>query len=657
VADLENTGYQNVTNLVQDGVGTDFATEAYYGASWTAFHPGRNEIVNCEIAIVGATNTTFIAECISANTAPTAAAGADQSVASAAAVTLDGTGSSDPDAGQTLTYAWTAPAGITLSDATAPSPTFTASTLAVGGANKVLTFSLIVTDNLGLSSTANTVTIAVTAPANMAPTAAAGADQSVASATTVTLDGTGSSDSDAGQTLTYAWTAPAGITLSDATAPSPTFTASTLAAGGADEVLAFSLIVTDNLGLQSVAADTVTITVAAPLDITPPTVTLSGAPETLSNTDPFTVTATFDEEVTDFNDLANDITTSNASVTAIAGGPSVYTLTVTPTGAGEVSITVPAAAAQDGASNDNTASNTLVIGNRIVEITDEAIAGFMLGRANNLASNQPGLTRFLQGDGCGAFSVNATEGSGSINGCVSQGNTWAENSGAWSGDDSYTLATFGAHGFVNQNLLVGGILQFDSAEISANNASGNGNMVGPYFVAQVPDQPLFFEGRLLYGQTDNDISPLGTYTDSFETERWLAQVRATGEYQVEATTLMPLLDFTYTDDTPKAYTDSLGNTIKGQKVSLMQLSAGVNFSTPIPVSTGALELTGGLSGLYSSTDGGAAAPEFENWRGRTHLGLNYAMTNGANLSGTTFYDGIGTDYESYGASLGFDFKF
>ena len=404
--------------------------------------------------------------------------------------------------------------------------------------------------------------------------------------------------------------------------------------------------------------NTVLIKTITPIpDTTSPSVTLSSTTTTLTGTDPFTVTATFDEDVTGFDDLVNDITIANGTVTGItAVSATVYTLAVTPRGAGDVSITVPAAAAQDAASNDNTASNTLVIGNT-VEITQKAIAGFMLGRANNLASNQPGLKRFLPGTFQNTFDAAVTRGNGTLSGAFAQGNTWAELTGSWSGDDNYALGSFGAHSFVNPNLLIGGMLQFDYAEDSANNASGNGYMVGPYFVAQVPDQPLFLEGRLLYGQTDNKISPLGTYTDSFETERWLAQVRATGEYQYMATTLMPLLDLTYTDDSQKAYTDSLGNVIPGQTVSLMQISVGVDFSTPISVDTGALELTGGLSGIYSSTDGGAAAPEFENWRGRTHLGLNYGMENGANLSATTFYDGIGTDYESYGASLGFDRKF
>lgn len=405
------------------------------------------------------------------------------------------------------------------------------------------------------------------------------------------------------------------------------------------------------------ATTTVGIATRTLLDNTSPTVTLSGTQAPLTNTDPFTVTAIFSEDVTGFEEA--DVTVTNGSVVpgSLSGGPAAYTFLVEPTGNGDVTIIVPQNVAQDAANNHNTVSNTLVIGNQIVEVTQEQIAGFMLGRANNLASNQPGLTRFLQGDGCGAFSANASAGSGSVNGCVSRGNTWAEISSAWSGEGSYTLGTLGAHSFMNPNLLVGGMVQFDYADDPANNASGQGYMVGPYFVAKAPEQPLYFEGRLLYGQSNNDISPLGTYTDSFETERWLAQLRATGEYKLQNTTLMPLLDVTYTEDNQRAYTDSLGNTIPGQSVDLMQVSAGFDFSTPLSVQTGALELTGGIKGIYSSTNGGTAAPEFENWRGRTHVGLNYTMSNGGAFTFGSFYDGLGSSHESYGANLGFNMKF
>jgi hypothetical protein len=405
------------------------------------------------------------------------------------------------------------------------------------------------------------------------------------------------------------------------------------------------------------ATTTVGIATRTLLDNTSPTVTLSGTQAPLTNTDPFTVTAIFSEDVTGFEEA--DVTVTNGSVVpgSLSGGPAAYTFLVEPTGNGDVTITVPQNVAQDAANNDNTESNTLRIGNRIVDITQEQIAGFMLTRANNLASNQPGLTRFLMGEGCGNFNLSATNGSGSVSGCVTRGNTWAEITSAWSGDGSYTLGTLGAHASLNPNLLVGGMVQFDYADDPANNASGKGYMVGPYFVAKLPEQPLYFEGRLLYGQTDNEISPLGTYTDSFETERWLAQLRATGEYKLRNTTLMPLLDVTYTEDNQRAYTDSLGNTIPSQAVDLMQVSAGLDFSTPIPVQMGNLELTGGIKGIYSSTNGGTAAPEFENWRGRTTLGLNYDTGRGGTLKFGSFYDGLGTNYESYGASLNFDMKF
>ncbi len=109
---------------------------------------------------------------------------------------------------------------------------------------------------------------------------------------------------------------------------------------------------------------------------------------------------------------------------------------------------------------------------------------------------------------------------------------------------------------------------------------------------------------LLYGQTDNDISPLGSYKDSFDTDRYLAQLRVTGLHSYGMMTLMPLLDFTHTQDTQQDYTDTLGNLIDEQGVDLTQVTFGVDFRHPMAVRTGQLDLTAGLSGTYSETKGG-----------------------------------------------------
>jgi hypothetical protein len=82
-----------------------------------------------------------------ANAQPVAHAGADQSAASGAAVTLDGTGSFDPD-GEAITFAWAQSSGtaVTLAGATTAHPTFTAPAVPSASPAQTLVFSLVVTD-------------------------------------------------------------------------------------------------------------------------------------------------------------------------------------------------------------------------------------------------------------------------------------------------------------------------------------------------------------------------------------------------------------------------------------------------------------------------------------------------------------------------------
>jgi len=236
---------------------------------------------------------------------------------------------------------------------------------------------------------------------------------------------------------------------------------------------------------------------------------------------------------------------------------------------------------------------------------------------------------------------------------------WTSLQGSWSGGGkSYTLGTLGGHVHLNSDIILGSMVQIDRAEDPDNGASGDGWMVGPYLVVQAPAQPLYFEGRLLYGKTSNDIKPIGTYTDTFRSERWLALLRMSGEYLVKDTTLMPLLEFAHGADQQNEYTDRLGNLISRQSVGLSSVEAGVDFSTPVQLRTGEdFRLTGGLSGVYSQAEGMTSKLVFEDLRGKTHLGLNYTVNRQSSMKVGAFYDGLGSRYDSYGANLAFDMRF
>jgi len=101
--------------------------------------------------------SVFVFDGEGANNAPNAVAGASQTVASEARVTLNGSGSNDPD-GDALTYQWTQIAGdaVTIENATSASAAFTAPTV---DSDQLLRFQLTVSDGRLQSSATASVTV------------------------------------------------------------------------------------------------------------------------------------------------------------------------------------------------------------------------------------------------------------------------------------------------------------------------------------------------------------------------------------------------------------------------------------------------------------------------------------------------------------------
>ncbi len=183
------------------------------------------------------------------NNPPTANAGPDQTVSDSGGngseqVTLDGSGSNDPD-GDIVSYVWREG---TNQIATGPNPTVTLT-------NGAHTITLTVTDDGGLTAS-DSVSVTVSATTNQLPTANAGPDRTVTDtddngSQQVTLDGSGSSDSD-GSIAGYVWRKG---TTQIATGARPSVTLSV----GTHTI---TLEVTDDRGGKDL--DTVVITVVPP---------------------------------------------------------------------------------------------------------------------------------------------------------------------------------------------------------------------------------------------------------------------------------------------------------------------------------------------------------------------------------------------------------
>jgi hypothetical protein len=286
-----------------------------------------------------------------------------------------------------------------------------------------------------------------------------------------------------------------------------------------------------------------------------------------------------------------------------------------------------------------------------------------------LVQNQPDVVRFVDGRTAGNFNAQVTRGNGNLDFLTgANGPFWASLQGSWSddtaGDQSYVLGSFGGHTHIGSNAIVGAMLQIDYAERSeagVADTEGTGWLVGPYFAAQLGNHPLYLDGRLLYGTTDNAITPSGAAKDKFDGERWLATLGLEGKIQANNLTIFPGIDVSYVKDGQDAYVDSTSALIAAQNVEQTEVAFGLDFETPMSGTAGDMVLTWGASGIWSETNGSgpsAAIVQFDDgWRGRLDLGFRYEGSVGLRSDANAFVDGLGNGEESYGLSFTVGFTF
>ena len=250
------------------------------------------------------------------NTAPDSNAGPDQNIILGTTIILDGSSSSDPDSGDTLSYLWSViskpvNANTSFNNTNTVSPELTVDTAG--------TYIIQLETSDGSLSDLDILTIVVTSlPSNAKPVSNAGIDQSVNLGALINLDGSGSSDPD-GDTLSYQWTLtsqPSGSSASFDNAQSASPVLSTDTAGA----YIAQLEVSDGV---LTATDTVNLTINSVPEIN----SFSASPDntdsatevvfawTVSDTDNDTLTCLLDVD----GDGADDYTISNCASTSSQG--------------------------------------------------------------------------------------------------------------------------------------------------------------------------------------------------------------------------------------------------------------------------------------------------------------------------------------------------
>jgi alpha-tubulin suppressor-like RCC1 family protein len=241
----QQTGGPSVTLINADTAIAQFTASVDNGSTLTF------ELTVTDSGGLQATDTCVVT--IQENGPPVANAGPDRMVLSGVNVTLNGSGSTDPD-NNIASYHWQQTGGpsVTLTKADTAIAEFTASV----DDGSILTFELTVTDAYGLQATDTCV---VTIQPNRPPVANAGPDRMVLSGVNVTLNGSGSTDPD-NNIASYHWQQTAGpsVTINNADMSIAHFRASV----DTGSTLTFEVTVTDTRGLKS--TDTCTISTHHP---------------------------------------------------------------------------------------------------------------------------------------------------------------------------------------------------------------------------------------------------------------------------------------------------------------------------------------------------------------------------------------------------------
>ncbi len=217
---------------------------------------------------------------------------------------------------------------------------------------------------------------------------------------------------------------------------------------------------------------------------------------------------------------------------------------------------------------------------------------------------------------------------------------------------SFGLFSVGADYLVNDGMLVGLSFHYDYMTDPTDEDAelkGNGWVAGPYASFEI-GKGVFLDANLLYGGSSNDIDT-GIFHGSFDTRRWMADVKLTGEWQLdEMTVLTPKLRAVYFTEETEDYSvsNSLGETIdlKGFIEEQARFSVGFDVERTLGLENG-LTLSPSIG-----ADIGFASLDGEGLFGRISAGLALSNNDNWNIDFSLLFNVEGDGSRSAGGKIG-----
>ena len=225
-------------------------------------------------------------------------------------------------------------------------------------------------------------------------------------------------------------------------------------------------------------------------------------------------------------------------------------------------------------------------------------------------------------------------------------------------EGDFSLYYVGGDYRLSDDLLVGVLVQYDQFDARGGGegaAEGDGWMAGPYITARIGPN-LFADARAAWGQSDNRVTPLGLVTDAFDTDRQLYSASLIGRFDLGPNTrISPELAVRYLREEQHAYTDSYDVLVPSQIVDLGELSFSPRIDHAIALSdTWTMRPFGTLEGVYAfGAPSGAVIGD--GFRVRAEGGVDLFASFGLRFSLSGFLDDAGGGYENDGFRVAVSF--